>query len=256
MEEYSLAKQFFRLSSGDLCELARNSVLQSGFPIADKALWLGSADPQHNEILKTNLPDARFRFREECHTEEMQLVLQDDANDAMTAFRQGIPRTISREDLSTDTPSPAPKRSKNMSGDSVVAVSNGVHAQEPHRSPAAPCPASPPKQASVGERLLRAVSSNPRTPLLDPATLLRLPGLAPEAAEEMELPPASPAWPQASQEFPPLSPAAEIVKSHSPKRSAMSVADPADHEAVLAAITGQRGWREADIVKHHRGAGS
>jgi len=247
MEEYSLAKQFFRLSSGDLCELARNSVLQSGFPIADKARWLGSADPQHNEILKTNLPNARFRYRQECHAEEMQLVLQDDADDAMTAYCQGIPRTRSSEDLSVDIPSPAPKRSKKI--DLVAAVSNGVHGQEAHLPPPAPCPAP---VASVGQRLLVAVSSNPRTPLLDSATFFRLPGVTPEAAEEMELdhlslppmsppvppasptfPPSSPAFPHALQEIPPPSP------SHSPRLLAKSVADPADPEAVLAAITGQ-----------------
>ena len=31
MEEYSIAAQVFKLSSSDMCELARNSVLQSGF---------------------------------------------------------------------------------------------------------------------------------------------------------------------------------------------------------------------------------
>merc|ERR1719159_128786 len=58
MEEYSLAKQFFRLSSADLCELARNSVLQSGFPPEVKARWLGSNDPNFNDITKTNVPES------------------------------------------------------------------------------------------------------------------------------------------------------------------------------------------------------
>lgn len=31
MEEYSIAAQVFKLSGCDMCELARNSVLQSGF---------------------------------------------------------------------------------------------------------------------------------------------------------------------------------------------------------------------------------
>merc|ERR1719394_1952074 len=67
MEEYSLAKQFFRLSSADMCELARNSVLQSGFPRDVKASWIGSADARVNDISKTNLPMARLRFRLSCH---------------------------------------------------------------------------------------------------------------------------------------------------------------------------------------------
>mmetsp|Transcript_101251 Transcript_101251/g.201180 ORF Transcript_101251/g.201180 Transcript_101251/m.201180 type:complete len:753 (+) Transcript_101251:3-2261(+) len=247
MEEYSLAKQFFRLSSGDLCELARNSVLQSGFPVADKNMWLGSDDPQHNEILKTNLPNCRFAYRSECHAEEMHLVLQDDANIAMTAYRNGIPVTRFGENASFDAPSRALKRSL-----TEVAVSNGVHKKEPHLPPT----------ASLGERLLVAVTSNPRTPL---------PRLAPEAAEEMELdhislPPTSPALPPVSPALPPASPAmplalpvlplpsqeTEVVTSRSPRLSAIPVVDPLDAEAVLAAFAGQRCPREADTAKRRR----
>lgn len=32
MEEYSIAAQVWKLSSVDMCELARNSVVMSGFP--------------------------------------------------------------------------------------------------------------------------------------------------------------------------------------------------------------------------------
>ncbi len=32
MEEYSIAAQVWKLSSCDMCELARNSVVMSGFP--------------------------------------------------------------------------------------------------------------------------------------------------------------------------------------------------------------------------------
>lgn len=32
MEEYSIAAQVWKFSSCDMCELARNSVLMSGFP--------------------------------------------------------------------------------------------------------------------------------------------------------------------------------------------------------------------------------
>merc|ERR1712178_103196 len=91
MEEYSLAKQFFRLSSADLCELARNSVLQSGFPPEVKAKWLGSADPKVNDKTRSNVPNSRLRFRRNCHQEEMRLVLAESHVDAMTAFRAGIP---------------------------------------------------------------------------------------------------------------------------------------------------------------------
>ena len=36
IEEYSIAAQIWRLSAADMCELARNSVLQSGFEMAVK----------------------------------------------------------------------------------------------------------------------------------------------------------------------------------------------------------------------------
>ncbi|CAJ0938051.1 unnamed protein product, partial [Mesorhabditis belari] len=41
MEEYSIAAQVWKLSSCDMCELARNSVLQSGFEDKVKIHWLG-----------------------------------------------------------------------------------------------------------------------------------------------------------------------------------------------------------------------
>lgn len=89
MEEYSLAKQFFRLSSADMCELARNSVLQSGFSKETKASWLGSADPRVNDIAKTNVPRSRLRYRMSCHAEEMGLL--NAVDDSWMAFCAGIP---------------------------------------------------------------------------------------------------------------------------------------------------------------------
>lgn len=41
MEEYSVAAQVWHLSNADLCEIARNSVLQSGWEHLFKQHWLG-----------------------------------------------------------------------------------------------------------------------------------------------------------------------------------------------------------------------
>ena len=41
LEEYSVARASFDLSMSDLMELARNSILQSGFEDAFKKKWLG-----------------------------------------------------------------------------------------------------------------------------------------------------------------------------------------------------------------------
>jgi hypothetical protein len=75
MEEYSIAKQVWRLSPVDLCEIARMSVLQSGFGDAQKEAWIGSADPRKNDIAKTNVPSARLRLRRRLHAEECQISL-------------------------------------------------------------------------------------------------------------------------------------------------------------------------------------
>lgn len=55
IEEYSVAAQIFKLSGTDLCELARNSVLQSGFELSLKKRWLGDdcnlPGPQGNSMV-------------------------------------------------------------------------------------------------------------------------------------------------------------------------------------------------------------
>ena len=67
MEEYSIAAQIWKLSSCDLCELARNSVLQSGFPHSAKQHWLGPdyyrAGGAGNDVKRTNIPNIRVAYR-------------------------------------------------------------------------------------------------------------------------------------------------------------------------------------------------
>ena len=83
MEEYSIAAQIFKLSSSDLCELARNSVLMSGFSHDVKQVqgqiirkkktekkfqhWLGpnytAEGVASNDITRTNVPDIRVAYR-------------------------------------------------------------------------------------------------------------------------------------------------------------------------------------------------
>ena len=43
VEEYSVAAQVWKLSSTDICEIARNSVLQSGFEPPFKSHFLGES---------------------------------------------------------------------------------------------------------------------------------------------------------------------------------------------------------------------
>ncbi|EFN59016.1 hypothetical protein CHLNCDRAFT_137692 [Chlorella variabilis] len=86
VEEYSVAAQVWKLSATDLCEVARNSVLHSGFPHQVKMHWVHTEywklGPEGNDIQKTNVPALRMRFRKDCHQEEMGLVMMGAANHA------------------------------------------------------------------------------------------------------------------------------------------------------------------------------
>ena len=78
VEEYSVAAQVWKLSGTDLCEVARNSVLHSGFPNRLKQHWVHTefwrGGPEGNSIQKTNVPALRMIFRKDCHGEELGLL--------------------------------------------------------------------------------------------------------------------------------------------------------------------------------------
>ncbi|XP_057181701.1 AMP deaminase 2 isoform X4 [Triplophysa rosa] len=80
MEEYSIAAQVWKLSSCDMCELARNSVLMSGFSHRAKSYWLGpdydKEGPVSNDIRRSNVPDIRVAYRHETLCEELHLITQ------------------------------------------------------------------------------------------------------------------------------------------------------------------------------------
>ncbi|KAH6578097.1 hypothetical protein BASA50_005140 [Batrachochytrium salamandrivorans] len=79
IEEYSVAAQIWKLSSTDMCEIARNSVLQSGWELKVKQRWLGNtcymAGPAGNDIHKTNVPNIRLQYRYQTLMEERMMVL-------------------------------------------------------------------------------------------------------------------------------------------------------------------------------------
>ena len=78
LEEYAVASQVFKLSSADMCEIARNSVLQSGFEYPHKAHFLGpnfaEAGPDGNDIHYSNVPYIRLQFRHETLRGELELL--------------------------------------------------------------------------------------------------------------------------------------------------------------------------------------
>lgn len=78
VEEYSVAAQVWKLTSTDLCEIARNSVLQSGYPPKYKAHWVGQHywrnGPQGNDVNRTNVPNIRVGYRWEILQEELATI--------------------------------------------------------------------------------------------------------------------------------------------------------------------------------------
>ncbi|KAB8356642.1 hypothetical protein FH972_024219 [Carpinus fangiana] len=78
IEEYSVAAQIYKLSAVDMCELAKNSVLQSGFEHAMKQRWLGRSFDQPgvkgNDTAKVNVPDLREEFRHETLMQEIGML--------------------------------------------------------------------------------------------------------------------------------------------------------------------------------------
>lgn len=111
MEEYSVAAQVWKLSSTDLCELARNSVLQSGFEPCIKARWLGETwykpGDAGNDISRTNVPSIRLCYRYETLLDELRLVYAGEVpNDIHVLptyeFRDGANREANGE-LASDS---------------------------------------------------------------------------------------------------------------------------------------------------------
>ncbi|KAL2159280.1 hypothetical protein VTH06DRAFT_2715 [Thermothelomyces fergusii] len=78
IEEYAVAAQIYKLSSVDMCELAKNSVKQSGYEFSIKQQWLGpnffQPGRRGNTQVKTNVPDRREEFRYQTLMEEHRLL--------------------------------------------------------------------------------------------------------------------------------------------------------------------------------------
>ncbi|KAK1598087.1 AMP deaminase [Colletotrichum navitas] len=105
MEEYAVAAQIYKLSPVDMCELAKNSVKQSGFESAIKEQWLG---PKYklpgkagNAMVKTNVPDRREEFRYQTLREERDMLhkyiaygAKGSSDSTVTADQQSVAQSI------------------------------------------------------------------------------------------------------------------------------------------------------------------
>ncbi|KAK7810451.1 hypothetical protein U0070_002847 [Myodes glareolus] len=80
MEEYAIAAQVFKLSTCDMCEVARNSVLQCGISHEEKARFLGNnyleEGPVGNDIRRTNVAQIRMAYRYETWCYELNLIAE------------------------------------------------------------------------------------------------------------------------------------------------------------------------------------
>ena len=92
--------QVYNLSAVDLCELAANSVKQSGFDEKFKKHCVGNyyiKGPKGNHIYQSNVPDARLDFRQSLLREEMSFI-------KFAGYPQKMMRAKSIGQLSHDFP--------------------------------------------------------------------------------------------------------------------------------------------------------
>lgn len=71
LEEYSVATQVWKLSSTDQCEIARNSVLQSGWEAKYKRHYLGA---DYEDPRETNVCKIRLQYRKETMACELDTI--------------------------------------------------------------------------------------------------------------------------------------------------------------------------------------
>ncbi|KAF8627482.1 hypothetical protein AX17_006294 [Amanita inopinata Kibby_2008] len=78
LEEYSVAAHIYKLPQSSLAELARNSVVQSGFEMEVKRHWLGHEwylpGAAGNDINKTNVPNTRLAYRHQTLLGELEMI--------------------------------------------------------------------------------------------------------------------------------------------------------------------------------------
>uniref|UniRef100_A0A8C4I9R5 AMP deaminase n=1 Tax=Dicentrarchus labrax TaxID=13489 RepID=A0A8C4I9R5_DICLA len=87
MEEYAIAAQLWKLSTCDVCEIARNSVLQSGLSHQDKKHFLGvnylKDGPEGNDIRRTNVAQIRMAYRHENLCNELSFIVDAVKSEVM-----------------------------------------------------------------------------------------------------------------------------------------------------------------------------
>ncbi|KAH0498673.1 hypothetical protein TgHK011_005914 [Trichoderma gracile] len=98
IEEYAVAAQIYKLSPVDMCELAKNSVKQSGYEKSIKEQWLGQdfdkPGKDGNNVAKTNVPDRREEFRYHTLLQERDILNRYSTYGAGSETASSAPRGV------------------------------------------------------------------------------------------------------------------------------------------------------------------
>lgn len=122
IEEYSVAAQIYKLNAVDMCELAKNSVLQSGFEHCIKQKWLGPhchlPGLAGNVVAKSNVPNIREAYRHETLVQELSMIDRYTAgtNSAQPVSSATLPPQNNRKIGSQGPPSPSASMRTQPSG--------------------------------------------------------------------------------------------------------------------------------------------
>ena len=97
IEEYAVAAQIYKLSAVDMSELAKHSVVQSGYEHSVKQRWLGKdynlPGVAGNDMAKVNVPNIREAFRHETLLQEIAMIdrYSQPANSQRTLSTTNLP---------------------------------------------------------------------------------------------------------------------------------------------------------------------
>ncbi|MCJ1403946.1 AMP deaminase [Xylographa trunciseda] len=148
IEEYSVAAQIYKLNAVDMCELAKNSVMQSGFEHAVKQRWLGAGyhlpGVAGNNVAKSNVPNIREAFRHETLLQELSMI--DRYTVAATSTEPvsttNLPPPLLPNYQSQAAPSPSISMRTNPSASNICPENH--HNEQQSRLPAPALPYSTP----------------------------------------------------------------------------------------------------------------
>jgi AMP deaminase len=109
IEEYAVAAQIYKLSAVDMSELAKHSVVQSGYEHSVKQRWLGQdynlPGVAGNDMAKVNVPNIREAFRHETWMQEVAMIDRYSQPPAAPSQRSERLSTTNLPPGAVDTPS-------------------------------------------------------------------------------------------------------------------------------------------------------